>query len=450
MTCARCGREDVVVGHRLPVVRRGRWSAPTCSTRCCRCRPRRSTTSSTTGRADVPRLTVEPGSVGPSTEVDGERGARDVVLGRAVAGRRAGPVGESAVRSELVGDVDGFRPAPEPVDAAAPRRPRPGRPTPAGPPPRPCPAARRSRPPSRSGGPATTRRPCLAPAAAAPARRPGRGPGEATRPAPGCPPGVAARWARRRCRASRASRPAARPDPAATANPGARAAEPPPGPALVRARRGGRARRRAGRRPVAPGEPFAARPRRRVDGPSPVRPTGCSTGVVPEAQLEARGARSRRHRRGDEPAVGRCPAGARWRRSPWSPPCSSPTRSPRPSCRASTRRRPAVVVLTDRRVVVANDRRWAPDVRTFGLGAAAGGARLAGRPAGHARVRGRRRGRGGRRHQRSPARPGPRPAGAGPVRRRPAGRRIRRPEPRFGGAARSRYCERPTRTWLSW
>jgi hypothetical protein len=29
--------------------------------------------------------------------------------------------------------------------------------------------------------------------------------------------------------------------------------------------------------------------------------------------------------------------------------------------------RPAVVVLTDRRVVVANDRRWAPDVRTFGF-----------------------------------------------------------------------------------
>ena len=29
--------------------------------------------------------------------------------------------------------------------------------------------------------------------------------------------------------------------------------------------------------------------------------------------------------------------------------------------------RPAVAVLTDRRVIVANDRRWAPDVRTFGF-----------------------------------------------------------------------------------
>ena len=104
-----------------------------------------------------------------------------------------------------------------------------------------------------------------------------------------------------------------------------------------------------------------------VEGPFAGAPEGLLAGVEPEADrgpgvLDPAGL---------EAAMSRLSAGAR--RSALGPlavvaTLLEPGEVAEAVVQGEHQHRPAVVVLTDRRVIVANDRRWAPDVRTFGFG----------------------------------------------------------------------------------
>jgi len=105
-----------------------------------------------------------------------------------------------------------------------------------------------------------------------------------------------------------------------------------------------------------------------VGGPFAGAPEGLLEGVVPEPQLEP----GVRDPAGLEAAMSRLSAGAR--RAALAPlavvaALMEPGEVAEAVVQGEHQTRPAVVVLTDRRLVVANDRRWAPDIRTFGLDA---------------------------------------------------------------------------------
>lgn len=101
-----------------------------------------------------------------------------------------------------------------------------------------------------------------------------------------------------------------------------------------------------------------------VDGPFAGAPEGLLEGVRPEAD---RGP-GVRDPAGFEAAMSRLSSGAR--RSALAPlniaaAVLEPGEVAEAVVQGEYQHRPAVVVLTDRRVLVANDRRWAPDVRSF-------------------------------------------------------------------------------------
>jgi hypothetical protein len=112
-------------------------------------------------------------------------------------------------------------------------------------------------------------------------------------------------------------------------------------------------------------EPEAS-PAAPLAGPFAGAPEGLLDGVVPEADLGP----GVRDPHGVESAMSRLSAGAR--RSALAPMAVAsalldPGEVADAAVQGELQRRPAVVVLTDRRLVVANDRRWAPDVRSFAL-----------------------------------------------------------------------------------
>jgi hypothetical protein len=104
-----------------------------------------------------------------------------------------------------------------------------------------------------------------------------------------------------------------------------------------------------------------------LDGPFAGAPDGLLAGVVPEDDLGP----GVRDPAGLDAAMSRLSAGAR--RSALAPlgvvaTVLEPGEVAEAVVQGDFQHRPAVVVLTDRRVVVANDRRWSPDVRTFDVG----------------------------------------------------------------------------------
>ena len=101
-----------------------------------------------------------------------------------------------------------------------------------------------------------------------------------------------------------------------------------------------------------------------VDGPFVGAPEGLLDGVRPEADLGP----GVLDPAGFEAAMSRLSSGAR--RSALAPlniaaAVLEPGEVAEAVVQGEYQHRPAVVVLTDRRVLVANDRRWAPDVRSF-------------------------------------------------------------------------------------
>jgi hypothetical protein len=103
-----------------------------------------------------------------------------------------------------------------------------------------------------------------------------------------------------------------------------------------------------------------------VDGPFSGAPEGLLRGVRPEADLGP----GVLDPAGLETAMSRLSSGAR--RSALAPlniaaAVLEPGEVAEAVVQGEYQHRPAVVVLTDRRVLVANDRRWAPDVRSFSL-----------------------------------------------------------------------------------
>ena len=100
--------------------------------------------------------------------------------------------------------------------------------------------------------------------------------------------------------------------------------------------------------------PFAGAPEGLLDGIAPEPDLG--DGVIDPAQIEA--------------AMARLSAGAR--RAALAPVAIltallEPGEVAEAVVQGEHQHRPAVLVLTDRRLVVVNDRRWAPDVRSFAL-----------------------------------------------------------------------------------
>ena len=103
-----------------------------------------------------------------------------------------------------------------------------------------------------------------------------------------------------------------------------------------------------------------------LDGPFAGAPDGLLDGVVPEPDLGP----GVHDPAGVDAAMGRLSAGAR--RSALAPMAIVAAllevdEVAEAVVEGEYQHRPAVVVLTDRRVIVANDRRWAPDVRTYGF-----------------------------------------------------------------------------------
>ena len=365
VNCARCGQEDVVVGSHLPVLRRGGGGRRRRSTRCSRC-PAEAVEELDEQATGLPMLTVEPGSVGAATELDGTGdGAGDLVLGRAVAGRR--PRSRLGVRSRrLVGSRRTTGPrAPTPT---------PGPPTRTG-----CGARRWRAPPPRRRRRRFPRRTPLAettaqwgprdhpPAVLAPPPpHPLDAPAVARVKRPsgtGLPPGVAA----------------GRPGPGAERAPRADCPRPsrrrwprpvPERPTHPRVRRwfgrGAEADpRRARRRRADRGRTRSWR-RHRLEGPFAGAPDGLLDGVVAEPDLGP----GVHDPAGVDAAMSRLSAGAR--RSALAPMAIVAAllevdEVAEAVVEGEYQHRPAVAVLTDRRVIVANDRRWAPDVRTFGF-----------------------------------------------------------------------------------
>ncbi len=112
--------------------------------------------------------------------------------------------------------------------------------------------------------------------------------------------------------------------------------------------------------PVAPVAPAP------LDGPFAGAPDGLLVGVVPEPDLGP----GVHDPAGVDAAMSRLSAGAR--RSALAPMAIVAAllevdEVAEAVVEGEYQHRPAVAVLTDRRVIVANDRRWAPDVRTFGF-----------------------------------------------------------------------------------
>ena len=103
-----------------------------------------------------------------------------------------------------------------------------------------------------------------------------------------------------------------------------------------------------------------------VDSPFAGAPEGLLDGLVPEPDLGD----GVLDPAGIEAAMARLSAGAR--RAVLAPlailaALLEPGEVAEAVVQGEHQHRPAVVVLTDRRLVVVNDRRWAPDVRTFAL-----------------------------------------------------------------------------------
>lgn len=114
---------------------------------------------------------------------------------------------------------------------------------------------------------------------------------------------------------------------------------------------------------VAP-EPEALAVPASVDGPFTGAPEGLLEGVRPEADLGP----GLHDPASFEAAMSRLSTGAR--RSALAPlniaaAVLEPGEVAEAVVQGEYQHRPAVVVLTDRRVLIANDRRWAPDVRSF-------------------------------------------------------------------------------------
>ena len=101
-----------------------------------------------------------------------------------------------------------------------------------------------------------------------------------------------------------------------------------------------------------------------LDGPFSGAPDGLLEGVRPERDLGP----GVHDPAGFEAAMSRLSSGAR--RSALAPlniaaTVLEPDEVAEAVVQGEYQHRPAVVVLTDRRVIVANDRRWSPDVRSF-------------------------------------------------------------------------------------
>lgn len=307
--------------------------------------------------ADLPRLTVEPGSVGASTEVDGERLAVTSFWDEPSLVDDPGPVGESAIRSALVGDDDGFH-VPAVPSTAIPVKPVPVVPQSAPLPRRTPLAATEPQWGPRAHPPAVLAPPPPHPLDAPVVTRVKRPSGT------GLPPGVGPGGPAPMPSVPRT--PAPPPVPSSSVNPV------PQRPTHPRVRRWfGRAADgedvddAGARAPVGPveGEPDGGT----LEGPFAGAPDGLLDGVVPEAQREG----GVRDPAALDAATSRLSAGAR--RAALAPlavvaTLLEPGEVAEAVVQGEYQTRPAVVVLTDRRVVVANDRRWAPDARTFALG----------------------------------------------------------------------------------
>ena len=363
MNCARCGQDGVVVGSPCPSC--GAVAVAADDLDSLLSLPAEAVEELDEQATGLPTLTVEPGSVGAATEVGGGRDAtvtpfwdEPSVVGAPDPDWASDPDAWSVREDEGPRELDPHGgPASvdeEPLDEEPLPPPPPA--APSAPLPRRTPLAEtaaqwgpRDHPPAVLAPPPP--HPLDAPAVARVKRPSGTG----------LPPGVAA--------GGPAPVPSAPRAPVPPPVPPGMATVVPERPTHPRVRRWfGRGADEDATDGTAP-EPAEASPPAPVaplDGPFAGAPDGLLDGVVPEPDLGP----GVHDPAGVDTAMSRLSAGAR--RSALAPMAIVAAllevdEVAEAVVEGEYQHRPAVAVLTDRRVIVANDRRWAPDVRTFGF-----------------------------------------------------------------------------------